>query len=153
MFYLTIKKKKKKNQPALPETQVRSLGRDHPLEKGMATHSSNPAWRILWTEKPGGLQSMGLDKAELFHLLTPNFGDRRKRIDLSATQRIKHEELVSWTSRLEMKCLGLPRWLSGIGSTCQCRGHMFDPWSRKTPQAAEQLSPSRRHNSALCSGA
>ena len=40
------------------ETQVWSLGWEDPLEKGMATHSSIPIWRILWTEEPGGLQSM-----------------------------------------------------------------------------------------------
>ena len=42
------------------ETWVRSLGREVPLEKGMATHSSILAWRIPWMEEPGGLQSMGL---------------------------------------------------------------------------------------------
>ena len=42
--------------------QVRSLGQEDPLEKEMATHSSIPPWRILWTEKPGGLQSMGLQR-------------------------------------------------------------------------------------------
>ena len=41
------------------EMQVRSLGQEEPLEKGVATHSSILAWRILWTEEPGGLQSMG----------------------------------------------------------------------------------------------
>ena len=39
--------------------QVQPLGREDPLEKGMATHSSILAWRIPWTEEPGGLQSMG----------------------------------------------------------------------------------------------
>ena len=39
--------------------QVRSLGRDDPLEKEMATHSSTPAWKIPWTEEPGRLQSLG----------------------------------------------------------------------------------------------
>ena len=43
----------------LQETQVQSLGREDPLEKGMVTHSSILAWRIPWTEEPGGLQSMG----------------------------------------------------------------------------------------------
>ena len=42
------------------ETQVRSLGREVPLEKEMATHSSILAWKIPWTEEPGWLQSMGL---------------------------------------------------------------------------------------------
>ena len=48
---------KVKNPPALWETQLRSLGREDPLEKEMATHSSVLAWRIPWTEEPGGLQS------------------------------------------------------------------------------------------------
>ena len=47
-----------KNPPAMQETQVRSLGQEDPLEQGMATHSSILAWRIPWTEEPGGLQSM-----------------------------------------------------------------------------------------------
>ena len=44
------------------KTWVRSLGQEDPLEKGMATHSSILAWRIPWTEEPGGLQSMGSQK-------------------------------------------------------------------------------------------
>ena len=47
-----------KNLPAMQETQIPSLGREVPLEKGMATHSSILARRIPWTEEPGGLQSM-----------------------------------------------------------------------------------------------
>ena len=48
-----------KKLPAMQATQVRSLGGEDPLEKGMATHSSILAWRIPWTEERGGLQSMG----------------------------------------------------------------------------------------------
>ena len=48
-----------KNLPALQETWVRSPGWEDPLEKEMATHSSILAWRIPWTEEPGGLQSVG----------------------------------------------------------------------------------------------
>ena len=68
MYLLTIMTKNKftclmaqmvKNPPAMQETQVQSLGWEDPLEKGMATHSSILAWRIPWTEEPGGLQSMG----------------------------------------------------------------------------------------------
>ena len=44
-----------KNPPAMRDTRARSLGREDPLEKGMATHSSTLAWRIPWTEEPGGL--------------------------------------------------------------------------------------------------
>ena len=49
-----------KNLPAMQEIQLQSLGQEDPLEKGMAIHSSILAWRISWTEQPGGLQSMGL---------------------------------------------------------------------------------------------
>ena len=48
-----------KNSPAMQEMWVRSLGWEDPLEKEMATHSSIPAWRIPWTEEPGGLQTTG----------------------------------------------------------------------------------------------
>ena len=48
-----------KNLPTMQETQVRSLGWENPLEKGMATHSSTLAFRIPWTEEPGGLHFMG----------------------------------------------------------------------------------------------
>ena len=48
-----------KNLPAMEETQVQSMGQEVPLEKEMATLSSILAWRILWTEEPGELQSMG----------------------------------------------------------------------------------------------
>ena len=48
-----------KNLPAVLKTGVQSLGQEDTLEKGMATHSSILAWRIPWTEEPGGQQSMG----------------------------------------------------------------------------------------------
>ena len=51
-----------KNLPAMQETWVRSLGWEDPLEEGMATHSSNLARESQWTEEPGRLQSMGLQR-------------------------------------------------------------------------------------------
>ena len=51
-----------KNLPAMQETRVRSLGRVDPLKEEMATHSSIIAWRIPWTEEPGGLQFIGSQK-------------------------------------------------------------------------------------------
>ena len=48
-----------KNLPAMQETWVQSQGQEDPLEKEMATHSNVLAWRIIWTEEPGGLLSMG----------------------------------------------------------------------------------------------
>ena len=53
--------------PAMWETQVRSPGREDPLEKEMATHSSTLAWEIPWTEGPGKLQSMGLQRVTHEH--------------------------------------------------------------------------------------
>ena len=51
-----------KNLSAMQETRVQSLGWEDPLEEEMATHSSIPAWRISWTEEPGRLQSMELQR-------------------------------------------------------------------------------------------
>ena len=48
-----------KRLPGMRETRIQSLGREDPLEKEMATHSSTLAWRIPWREEPGKLQSMG----------------------------------------------------------------------------------------------
>ena len=59
-----------KNLPAMQETQVCSLCWEDPLEKGMATDSSILAWRILWTEEPGRLQSMGSRRVEHDQQLT-----------------------------------------------------------------------------------
>ena len=47
------------NLPAMQEMWVQSLGQEDPMEKGMATHSNVLAWRTLWTDEPGRLQSMG----------------------------------------------------------------------------------------------
>ena len=51
-----------KSLPAMQEIQVQSLDQEDPLEKGMAIHSSILAWRIPWTEEPGKLQSIGLQR-------------------------------------------------------------------------------------------
>ena len=58
-LFLSLVAQLVKNLPAMQETWVRSLGWEDPLEKGMATHSSVLAWRILGTGEPGGLPSMG----------------------------------------------------------------------------------------------
>ena len=54
-----------KRLPIMQETWVRSLGQEDPLKKEMATHSSILAWRIPWSEEPGGLQSMGLQRVTI----------------------------------------------------------------------------------------
>ena len=55
LLWVPLVAQTEKNLPAMQETWLRSLGREYPLEKGMATHSSILAWRIPWTEEPGGL--------------------------------------------------------------------------------------------------
>ena len=75
-----------KNLPVTWETWLLSLGWEDPLEKGMATHSSILAWRIPWTEKPGRLQSMGLQRVRhnwatfTFHGNLEDNGVLRKRV-------------------------------------------------------------------------
>ena len=60
-----------KNLPAMQQAPVRSLGQENPLEKGMATLSSTLAWRIPWTEEPGRLQSMWLQRVRHDLMTTP----------------------------------------------------------------------------------
>ena len=59
LFGASLVAQRLKRLPPMQKTQVRSLGREDPLEKEMVTHSSILAWRIPWTEKAGRLQSMG----------------------------------------------------------------------------------------------
>ena len=56
---------KVKNLPAMQKTQIQTLVWEDPLKMGMATHTNILAWRILWTEQPGGLQSMGSQRVRL----------------------------------------------------------------------------------------
>ena len=58
-FWAPLVAQRLKHLPAMRETRVQSLGREDPLEKEMATHSSILAWRIPWREEPGRLQFMG----------------------------------------------------------------------------------------------
>ena len=63
-FLMTLMAQMIKNLPAMWETQVQSLGREDPLEKGMATHSSIPVWRIPWTEEPWWATVYGVAKSQ-----------------------------------------------------------------------------------------
>ena len=76
-----------KNLPSLQETQVRPLGREDPLEEGMATHASTLAWRLPRTEEPGGPQAMGSQRVghnRMTHPFTPfPFTDRNHRLSSS----------------------------------------------------------------------
>ena len=64
-----------KNLPTMPETQIWSLGREDPLEKRMATHSSILAWRIPWTEEPGGLSRPWRRCSSHQRTILPHLGD------------------------------------------------------------------------------
>ena len=68
-----------KNLPAMQETWVQFLGQEDPLDKGMATHSSILAWEIPWTEKPGGLQSIGLQRVGHDLVTKPRVAEMNKR--------------------------------------------------------------------------
>ena len=59
-------------QMATQETRVQSLRQEDSLEEGMSTHSSSLAWRIPWTEEPGGLQAMGHKESDPTEQLTPS---------------------------------------------------------------------------------
>ena len=99
------KKKKKrihvvqtvKNSPAMSETWVQSVGWEHPLEKGMATHSSILAWRTPWTEEPGGLQSMGWQRVGHSRATKPSnaFSTHFYICIKSETQKDTHQAVTS----------------------------------------------------------
>ena len=89
-----------KNLPAMPETWVLSQGWEDPLKKGMATHSSILAWRILWTEEPGRLQSMGSqrvrhDWASFIHFTSLHFM-MAKSIKKKISTTVAKRTLDSW---------------------------------------------------------
>ena len=93
-----------KNPPAMRETWAWSLGGEDPLEKGPTTHSSILAWRIPWTEEPGGLQSVGL-------------------------RRVEHK----WESFI-FPFLGLPGSLEGKESACSAGNPSLIPGSERPPR-------------------
>ena len=86
--------------PAVREARVQSLGWEDPLEKEMATHSSNLAWKIPWTEEPGGLQSMGVAKSRtrLSDWTEPNRTER----GWGQGKRVSEDEMAGWHHWLNM---------------------------------------------------
>ena len=102
-----------KNLLAMQETWVPSLGWEDSLEKGMAIHSSILAWRIPWTEEPGGLQSLG--SLRVRHNWATNTLSCRK-----------------W-NKLFSLYFELPRWLRWWRICLQCARPGFDPWVGKIP--------------------
>ena len=103
-----------KNLPAMQENWVWSLGQEDPLEKEMATHSGVLAWRIPWTEKPGGLWSMGLqsircDWATIFFFCGGHSSmcfDRRTSFFVNSTAQIQNFSISAQTLLfLNVRCL------------------------------------------------
>ena len=91
-----------KNLPAVQETWIGSLGREDSLEKEMATHSSILAWKIPWTEEPGGLQSMGSQESNMIQQLnhTPSMNMDYLFIQffLISIIRVAHQASLSITN-------------------------------------------------------
>ena len=109
---------------------VQSLGQEDPLERGTATHSSILAWRILWTEEPGRLQSMG--------------PQRVGRNWATFTHSLMHILVLTW-------------WLDGKESACQCKRCGFDPWVGKIPwrrkwQPTPVFLPGKSHGQRSLAG-
>ena len=86
-----------KNLPAMQETQLRSLGQEDPLERGMATYSSIVAWRIPWTKEAGGLQSVGSQRVRHNWVTnTSTFSLSGHLTSNSLINRSYHNSTVSW---------------------------------------------------------
>ena len=92
-----------KNPLAMQETQVQSLGWEDPLEKRMATHSSTLAWRIPWTEEPGGLQSTGSQRVRHIFSLSCTFMEK---------EMATHSSVLAW----RIPGTGEPSGLPSMGS-------------------------------------
>ena len=90
-----------KNLPAIQETRVQSLGGEDPMEKGMAAHSSILAWRIPWTEKPGGATVPGVTKSQtpLKQLTLQVTGDWRGRVIQSVEKQDEHTMIMTESER------------------------------------------------------
>ena len=87
----------------MQETQIPSLGQEDPLEEGMATHSSILAWRIPWTEEPGGLQSMGLQESDMTELTKAPLPCYQNVSLLAQWQRIRQPMQETWVQSLGLE--------------------------------------------------
>ena len=121
-----------KHPPAMWETRVRSLDWEDPLEKETATHSSTLAWKILWTEEPGRLQSME---------------SQRVRHNWTTSLYFIEGYLDSWVRKICWRryrlptpvFLGFPGGSASKKICLQCRRLGFDPWGGTIPWRRERL--------------
>ena len=129
-----------KNLPAMHETRVQSVGREDPLEKGMATHSSILAWKIPWTEEPGGLQPVGSQR--IGHDWVINTKPSKQKLhefrttsvssDQASTENTVHNQYLRYTDYFYSRThftLWLIMVLVGIFLVRECRHHqMYASW-------------------------
>ena len=123
LMWASLVAQRVKHLPAMWEAWVRSLGQEDPLEKEMATHSSILAWRMPWTEEPGGLQSTGLQRVRHDWATSLSFFSSRGRC-WSATNVMVAQNGWSWLEELGCSffwcwpsfliCLGF--WFFSTGS-------------------------------------
>ena len=117
-----------KQLPAMQETWVRYLCQEDPLEKEIAAHSIILAWRIPWTEEPGGLQSMGSQRVG--HDWATNTHTLKWILGVCVFAELVYSKLY----------VGFCGGTSGKEPVCQCGGHKrprFDPWVGKIPWRRE----------------
>ena len=101
-----------KRLPPMRETWVQSLGREDPLEKEMVTHSSILAWRIPWMEKPGSLQSTGLQR--VLHDRATSLS-----LSLSITILVRESKVPNWKARTEKAAPMSKRKFTSLPSICR----------------------------------
>ena len=146
-----------KNLPAMQEAQVRSLGQEYPLEDGMATHSDILAWRIPWTEEPGGVQSRGLQKVGHDWGLTLSLSHLHINLHISSQQycesdivipilkmkKLRLTENVIWPSALpQVKMLFLfSRWVMSDSLRPHGRQHTRLPCPSLSPGVCSNSCP------------
>ena len=82
-----------KNLPSMQNTRVQSLSQEDPLEKGMTTHSSVLAWRIPWTEEPGGLESIGSQSQTQLKQLSTHARKRLQWAQISPLEPVSEPRL------------------------------------------------------------
>ena len=122
--------------------QIQSLSREDPLQEEIAIHSSILAWRIPWTEEPGR-QSMGSQRVRHIwvtkhthphaHTQSINHEGKYEILNIVIKMFFSSEDATEDIRRHSSGGLGLLRWPSGKGSSCQYRRCRLDPWVRRIP--------------------
>ena len=131
-----------KESPAMWETWVQSLGWEDPLEEGMATHTSILAWRIPWTEEPGGLQSMGpqMSQTRLKQLSTAQHCEVGRHLFGLSSPDGYFLETTEWPKGWQPTPVFLPGEFHGHRSLTS-----YSPWCCRESNMTERLTLSLFH--------